>query len=443
MSQNYVFVVDAKRQPLMPCTPGRARELLTKQRAAVLRRTPFTIVLKDRVGGGIQPLDVKLDPGSKTTGLALVIHGKNGSRVIYALHLHHRGNAIQKALLQRRSYRSNRRARHTRYRARRFLNRTRRDGWLPPSVQSRVDHIVTWVKRLQRFTPLNMVFTEHVQFDLQRLKHPETRHVTPGTSDTFGMEMRSYLRMAHNYTCQYCHGASGDKRLTWDHIVPRSRHGSDSLDNATLACYTCNQSKSNLSIEAWIASLTTSNAHHTAIRQYAPKVRAQRRTLRDAAAVNSSNNALFKSLSTFVPIVRTPSWVTHMNRTSLRAPKEHWVDAACVDTPPSCPIDPTLKPLNAHAVGHVSRRMVRTDSYGFPSTRPKGSSTLRGVRTGDIVTYTLMSGRRQGVTDTSRVTSLVHTTRSLRVTYGGMSIDIPSSSPITVCSRTDGYRYTH
>ncbi len=68
-----VFVLDKQKKPLMPCTPRRARLLLTRRRAVVHRLSPFTIRLKDRTAGEstLQPVVLKIDPGSKTTGLAL------------------------------------------------------------------------------------------------------------------------------------------------------------------------------------------------------------------------------------------------------------------------------------------------------------------------------------------------------------------------------------
>ena len=68
-----VFVVDQQQRPCRPVHPGRARHLLTRGRAAVYRRFPFTLMLKE--GEPIEkpePLRLKIDPGSKTTGLAVV-----------------------------------------------------------------------------------------------------------------------------------------------------------------------------------------------------------------------------------------------------------------------------------------------------------------------------------------------------------------------------------
>ncbi|MEJ2611336.1 MAG: RRXRR domain-containing protein [Candidatus Thiodiazotropha sp.] len=62
-----VFVLNKQKNPLMPCLEKRARLLLECGQAAIVRRYPFTIWLRDRVGGETQPLRLKLNPGSRTT----------------------------------------------------------------------------------------------------------------------------------------------------------------------------------------------------------------------------------------------------------------------------------------------------------------------------------------------------------------------------------------
>jgi hypothetical protein len=163
-----VFVLDKNREPLMPCHPARARKLLKNGRARVFRRYPFTIILTDREGGDVQPVALKVDPGSRTSGLALVADFQRGKRVIWAAELTHRGQQIKDALLSRRLLRRGRRSRKTRYRPARFLNRRRRAGWLPPSVQSRVANVFTWANRLYRWSPLCAVSLELVKFDTQK-----------------------------------------------------------------------------------------------------------------------------------------------------------------------------------------------------------------------------------------------------------------------------------
>ncbi len=69
-------------------------------RAAVYRRYPLTILLK-KSGSSviIEPIQLKLDPGSQTTGIALV----QGEKVIFGAELTHRGQAIKAALESRKA----------------------------------------------------------------------------------------------------------------------------------------------------------------------------------------------------------------------------------------------------------------------------------------------------------------------------------------------------
>ena len=164
-----VFVVDTKKQPLNPVHPGRARLLLTQGKAAVLRRYPFTLVLKSAVESPhVEPLRVKLDPGSKVTGLAIV--NDASGEVVFAAELTHRGQVIKKALDGRRAVRRSRRLRKTRYRKARYDNRRKPKGWLPPSRESRIANVLTWVNRLRRWCPIAVISVELVKFDLQKME---------------------------------------------------------------------------------------------------------------------------------------------------------------------------------------------------------------------------------------------------------------------------------
>lgn len=85
-----VFVLDTNKQPLDPIHPGWARKLLDTKQAAVFRQCPFTIILKtERVNPQVQSLRLKLDPGSKTTGMALVNDATG--EVVFAAELVHHG----------------------------------------------------------------------------------------------------------------------------------------------------------------------------------------------------------------------------------------------------------------------------------------------------------------------------------------------------------------
>src|SRR5260370_20725641 len=91
-----VFVLSKDGSPLMPCHAARARELLTKGKAVVERRYPFVIRLKHNPNEPkTQPAAIKLDPGAKTTGIAIVRITSGVHHVLHLSELTHRGAAIK------------------------------------------------------------------------------------------------------------------------------------------------------------------------------------------------------------------------------------------------------------------------------------------------------------------------------------------------------------
>src|SRR6185437_4690049 len=107
----------------------------------------------------------------KTTGLALV--NDASGEVVWAAELTHRGQQVRKRLTDRHAVRRSRRQRKTRYRPARWQNRRRKPGWLPPSLESRIANISTWVARLRRLCPVGALSQELVKFDTQLMEHPE------------------------------------------------------------------------------------------------------------------------------------------------------------------------------------------------------------------------------------------------------------------------------
>ena len=167
-----VFVLDHQGKALMPCTEKRARLLLARGRARVHRLVPLVIRLVDRelASCAFQPLRLKLDPGSKTTGLASVREVQTAAIVLNLMELVHRGKQISEALTARCQMRRRRRG-NLRYRAARFLNRgNQKSGWLAPSLQHRIDTCMAWVGRIQRWAPVSAISSELVRFDPVRGK---------------------------------------------------------------------------------------------------------------------------------------------------------------------------------------------------------------------------------------------------------------------------------
>jgi len=163
--------------------------LLKQSKAAVLRRFPFVIVLKDaRPEARATRLRLKIDPGAKTTGLAVV--NDAAGEVAWAAEIAHRGEQVHQALLKRAGARRGRRFHHTRYRQARWRNRRRPQGWLPPSLLSRLHNVLTWVARLSRWCPLGAISYELVQFDMQLLHNPQIERLDYQHGTLSGLELR-------------------------------------------------------------------------------------------------------------------------------------------------------------------------------------------------------------------------------------------------------------
>ena len=226
-----VFVLSADGQALDPCHPARARSLLRERRAAIARRYPFTIILKERmaVESVAHAHAVKIDPGSKTTGMAVV---NDSGLVVWAAEIEHRGQQIRDRLLARRQQRHSRRSRKTRYRPARFDNRRRAEGWLPPSLMSRVANIATWVSRLQRVAPVAWLSLELVKFDTQALVDPEISGAEYQQGTLYGYEVREYLLEKWGRKCAYCGAKMCRSRSSI--LFPGVRGGTNRVDNLTL-----------------------------------------------------------------------------------------------------------------------------------------------------------------------------------------------------------------
>ena len=245
-----VFVLDTNKQPLDPVDPGKARILLTSKKAAVYRRFPFTISLKEaRDKPEVAELRIKIDPGSKTTGIAIVNDATG--KVVFAAELSHQGEAIKKRLDKRRGVRKSRRARRTRYRQARWRNRrNKKKGWLPPSLESRITNVLTWASRFMRVCHITAISMERVKFDTQLMENAEICGVEYQQGTLAGYEVREYLLEKLGRKCTYC--GKKNRQLQIEHIVPKAKYHDDRVSNLCLACDKCNKAKGTKDIKDFL-----------------------------------------------------------------------------------------------------------------------------------------------------------------------------------------------
>lgn len=426
---SYVFVVDTNGQPLSPLHPGEARYLLKVGKAAVLKHYPFTLILKRAVESPqVKPLRIKLDPGSKITGIALIDDASG--KVIFAAELSHRGHAIKHALERRRTIRRSRRARHTRYRKSRFANRSVHKGQLAPSLLSRVQNVITWVKRLMRLCPIEAISMELVRFDMQAMENPEGERCQYQQGTLAGYELREYLLEKWNRTCAYCSKQSIPLQI--EHIIPRAKGGTNRVSNLALACESCNRAKGTQDIALFLKKKP----------DILTRILAQTKApLKDAAAVNSTRWVLYERLQALGLAIECGSGgLTKYNRSMRNLPKAHWLDAANVgkSTPETLQVH-GIVPLLIIATGHGCRQVCLMDRFGFPRTNPKQAKQVKGFQTGDIVRTIVTSGMKVG-TYVGKVA--VRATGSFNIITSKGTVQGISHRFCTVIHRHDGYRYT-
>lgn len=318
-----VFVLSQEGNPLMPTTPRRARLWLKAKRARVVRQEPFAIRLRFATQEHVQLAKVGVDTGSKDVGIAATTNGE----VVFQAEVHLRDDITGK-MTQRRQYRRNRRSRKTRYRPARWANRRRPAGWLPSSLRSKAEATVKTVRFVASFLPVSQVNVEIGSFDTQKMQNPEISGISYQQGTLFGYELREYMLEKWQRTCAYC-GIKGIP-LHIEHLVPKSRGGSDRASNLTLACEPCNVRKGTQTAEEF---------------GY-PHIQAQASVpLKDAAHVSSLKTAVTQQLREVFGaehVAVTYGYETKYKRIQvLDLPKSHSNDAVAI----ACVMGEVVKPL--------------------------------------------------------------------------------------------------
>ena len=232
----------------MPCSRAKARHLLQAGKAKVIRRMPFTIKLLVDCSEQTQEVVAGMDVGSKVIGVCAVV--KNGSEIkeLFKEEVILRGDEIKRKMEQRKSFRVTRRARKTRYREVRFLNRanSKREGRLPPSVKHKVDCHIREKKIVESLLPITKWNVEIAQFDTAKISNPNVIDYQNGPKKDF-YNTKEFILYRDNHTCQIC--KCKNKKLQVHHIIERSKGGTNEPKNLTTLCVECHEKVHNGEIE--------------------------------------------------------------------------------------------------------------------------------------------------------------------------------------------------
>jgi len=230
-----VFVLNMRNEPLMPTTVGKARKLLKMGKAKVVKRYPFTIQLCYATGETKQDVVLGVDTGYKNVGLSAVSEKKE----LFSSEMELR-TKIKDLLSERLQYRRTRRNRLWHRKKRRDNRGNKKKGWIPPSVEHKLDSHIKLVNFVKSILPVSQVNVEAAAFDIQKIKNPDIK----GTDYQNGVQkdfwnVREYVLYRDNHTCQYC-GKSEDIVLNVHHIESRQT-GGNRPDNLMALCEKCHK----------------------------------------------------------------------------------------------------------------------------------------------------------------------------------------------------------
>ena len=295
-----VPVLNMRGEPLMPTTPRKARKLLEACKAKVVTRMPFVIQLLYATGEEKQEIVLGIDAGYADIGYSAM----TANRELMAGELKLRSD-IKKLLEMRRAYRRGRRSRKW-YRETRFDNRSKAKGWLTPSLEQKLQTHIRLIERLKRILPITEIIVEVASFNTQKMQNPEISGVEYQQGELQGYEVREYLLEKWGRKCAYC--GKTDVPLEVEHIIPKSRGGSDRVSNLTLSCHECNQKKGNK---------TAAEFGYPNIQQQA------KQSLKATAFMNNIRRKLVNILN----CSWTYGYITKHNRIRLGLEKSHVNDA--------------------------------------------------------------------------------------------------------------------
>ncbi len=296
-----VPVLNMRNQPLMPTTPAKARKLLKKGKAKVVQRSPFTIQLLYATGETKQPVKLGIDPGYKHIGFSTVTAKAellSGEAVIRT--------DIPDLMKEKSMYRRNRRNRNTWYRKSRFMNRNHREGWLAPSIEHKLEAHIRLIEKIKKIIPVSETIIEIAKFDAHKMKAPEISGIEYQQGELQGYEIREYLLEKFHRKCAYC--GKENTPLEVEHIIPKSRGGSNMVSNLTISCHKCNQRKGNMTAEEFNHPETLKNAQ---------------RSLKETPFMN----VVKQKIAWLLGCKTTLGSITKKNRISLGIEKTHANDA--------------------------------------------------------------------------------------------------------------------
>jgi hypothetical protein len=232
-----VYVISQIGEPLMPCSPCKAKKLLNAQKAKVIQLYPFTIQLTFEVENEVQEITLGIDPGFQNIGFSCV----TAKRELASGTLRLDGKTSER-LSEKARYRRGRRQKLW-YRKPRFKHRKQKKGWLPPSTQRRYDTHLKLIHQMKALLPISKVIIEIAHFDIQKIENNAIEGIQYQHGERYGYQnRRSYLMAREKGCCQFCKKKFEKRNPSHiHHIIERAKGGTDRVANLAIVHKKCHE----------------------------------------------------------------------------------------------------------------------------------------------------------------------------------------------------------
>lgn len=267
----YIYVLGADGKPQMPTKRKRhVIKLLNTGRARIAEKVPFTIQLRYKNIPVLQPITLAEDPGRTNIGVAAL---SQSGKLMFSAVVETRNKEIKKFIADRKAHRQASRRGERKARQRlakkhgtaikagmimrklpqyaadkfvtckiirnteaRFCNMRRQPGWVTPTVRHLVQTHLNVIRKVSRFLPVTDVAFEVNRFAFVQMENPEASGMDFQNGSLKGFhDVKEAIRIQQDGKCLMC------KREIehFHHIVPRSKGGSDTIQNQVGLCKKC------------------------------------------------------------------------------------------------------------------------------------------------------------------------------------------------------------
>ena len=303
-----VYVIAKDGTPLMPTERhGKVKWLLRKKKAKVESACPFTIrLLYEPEKRHVQPVTLGVDAGSSNIGLS----ASTGKKELFSGKKMLRDD-VPKNMKDRSQARQTRRSR-LRHRKPRFDNRKRPDGWLTPTMETKLRSHVNVVNDICSILPVSRIIVETASFDIQKIKDEDIEGKRYQEGEQLGYaNVKAYVKARDGFRCWACHGKD---YLEVHHIIRRRDGGSDRPANLITLCGKCH------------------TAHHSGKKPLdIPSL--ENRGFRAATEMSTMRWFLLDRLKVAhpdIPVEQSYGYITAWNRREHSIEKTHTNDAFCI-----------------------------------------------------------------------------------------------------------------